>query len=101
MIESKKRIKVVVLDFEENSYYTQDRENVTLLGPKSTYFNFSLSLLIKFFLNLRGFFQEILKNCILNEKFNPKITTIRAFFSPKKEKMAGETSSLPPLATHL
>ena len=47
--------------------------------------------------NLRFFCMETLKNCILNEKFYPQMTTIRAFFPQIRalfsnfRKRAGET----------
>ena len=47
------------------------------------------------------FLPEIPKNCILNEKFNPKMTTIRAFFPKIVEKNKGRPPPLSPLVTHL
>ena len=52
--------------------------------------------------NYRFFRLETLKNCILNEKFYPKVITIRAFFPQIRalfsnfRKRTGQTSSPPP-----
>ena len=52
--------------------------------------------------NFGFFFPEILRNCILNEKFNPKMTKIRTRFfkiralSSNFQESGGETSSSSP-----